>query len=55
MMIRVTFYNSSPSRLRTDQHYSLRSFREIIIRALGLVISRVYSKPLKMNRKEEAT
>ncbi len=53
MMIKVICYNFLLSQLKTDLLCFLRLFKDVIIKDLELVISRVYSKRLRMNKPRE--
>jgi hypothetical protein len=53
MMIKDIYYKFSLNQLKTDQHYFMKSFKEIIIQDLESEISRVYSNVLNKNKKKE--
>jgi hypothetical protein len=55
MILRDTFFKSLLNQLKTDLLSSLRLFRDTITQDLELEISKVYLRPLSLNKPLEET
>jgi hypothetical protein len=53
MMIKVTYYKYSQNQLKTDQPYSMKSFKEETTKVSEQAILRAYLYLLKNNKEEE--